>query len=212
MAAESRPLSQPSKRGGGGLLLRALRATALVFVAAMLALLIWRVATAGRGQHLVREIKADKKPPAPKFGLPVLWPHRETWPVSSRNALSDNRVSPRELRGHPIVLNFFASWCIPCRHEAPLLTTSAREHAGRVAFLGIDVQDLTSDARRFLTRYHVNYVAVHDGTGSTYDDYGLTGVPETYWIDARGRIVAHYPGEISRRRLEQGIREAARSR
>ena len=74
------------------------------------------------------------------------------------------------------------------------------------------VQDLTSDARGFLKRYHVNYIAVHDGGGSTYDGYGLTGVPETYWLDARGRIVAHYPGQISRRLLEQGIRQAARSR
>ena len=212
MSAESTPLSERTKPRNGSPLLRVLRAAALVVVAAMLALLIWRVATAGRGQHLVRQIKADKKPPAPKFNLPVLWPHRETWPSSSRSALADGRVSPRELRGHPVVLNFFASWCIPCRHEAPVLRASAREHAGRVTFLGIDVQDFRGDGRRFLARYHANYVAVHDAGGSIYDDYGLTGVPETYWIDARGRIVAHYPGEISRRQLEQGIREAARSR
>jgi cytochrome c biogenesis protein CcmG/thiol:disulfide interchange protein DsbE len=184
----------------------------LLFVVGLLALLIWRVATEGRGGRLVREIRADKKPPAPKFNLPVLWPHRETWPASLAPALADNRISPSELKGRPVVLNFFASWCIPCRHEAPLLAASARAHAGRIVFLGIDVQDVSSDARGFLRRYRVNYVAVHDGAGSTYDGYGLTGVPETYWVDARGRIVAHYPGQISRRRLEQGIRQAARSR
>ena len=59
----------------------------------------------------------------------------------------------------------------------PRLAASAREHAGEVAFLGIDVEDLTSDARRFLRRYRVNYVSARDGGGSTYDDYGLTGVP-----------------------------------
>ena len=193
-------------------MLRLLQVGALVFVAGLLALLIWRVATEGRGGRLVKEIKVDKKPPAPKFNLPVLWPHRETWPTSLAPALADNRISPNELKGHPVVLNFFASWCIPCRHEARLPAASAREHAGRVVFLGIDVQDLTSDARGFLKRYHVNYIAVHDGGGSTYDGYGLTGVPETYWLDARGRIVGHYPGQISRRLLEQGIRQAARSR
>jgi cytochrome c biogenesis protein CcmG/thiol:disulfide interchange protein DsbE len=53
---------------------------------------------------------------------------------------------------------------------------------------------------------------VRDGSGSTYLDYGLTGVPETYWIDARGQIVAHFAGEISRLQLEQGIRESRRSK
>ena len=197
---------------GRGPWFRLFQIGALAFVAALLALLIWRVATEGRGRQLVQEIKADKKPSAPRFNLPVLWSHRETWPAALAPALADNRISPDELKGHPLVLNFFASWCIPCRHEAPQLAASASEHAGRVVFLGIDVQDLTSDARRFLARYHVNYVAVHDGSGSTYDGYGLTGVPETYWVDARGRIVAHYPGEIPRRLLEQGIREAARSK
>jgi cytochrome c biogenesis protein CcmG/thiol:disulfide interchange protein DsbE len=205
-------VEQPEIARGRRPLFRAFQVGALLFVAGLLALLIWRVATEGRGKQLVKEIKADKKPPAPKFNLPVLWPHRETWPASLAGALADNRISPAELKGHPLVLNFFASWCIPCRHEAPLLDASAHEHAGRVVFLGVDVQDLKSDARGFLKRYHVNYVAVHDGGGSTYDGYGLTGVPETYWIDARGRIVAHYPGAISRRLLEQGIREAAQSK
>ena len=185
---------------------------ALTLVAGLLALLIWRVATEGRGRHLVSDVKAGKDPPAPAFDLPVLWAHRETWPASLGSAFADERLSPRELRGRPVVLNFFASWCIPCRHEAPLLNASAQAHAGEVVFLGVDVQDLKSDARAFLKRYRVQYVAVRDGSGSTYVDYGLTGVPETYWIDARGRIVAHYAGEISRLQLEQGIRESQRSK
>lgn len=203
---------RPERRTGRRTLLLLVQAGALIFVAGLLALLIWRVATEGRGTELVKKIKADKKPPAPMFSLPVLWAHRETWPASLTGALADNRISPSELKGRPVVLNFFASWCIPCRHEARLLTASARKHARRVVFLGIDVQDFTSDGRRFLERYHVNYVAVHDAGGSTYDGYGLTGVPETYWIDRRGRIVAHYAGEVSHRQLEQGIREAVRSR
>jgi cytochrome c biogenesis protein CcmG, thiol:disulfide interchange protein DsbE len=118
-------------------------------------------------------------------------------------------VSPSELRGRPVVINFWASWCVPCRHEAPRFTASARAHAGRVSFLGIDVQDLSSDARRFLRRYRIDYVSVRDGGGSTYSDYGLTGVPETYWVDARGRIVSHYAGEVSRCQLEHGIAAAS---
>ncbi len=93
-----------------------------------------------------------------------------------------------------------------------MLAASARAHRDRVVFLGIDVQDFKSDARRFLRRFDTPYVSVRDGAGSTYGDYGLTGVPETYWIDARGRIVAHYSGQINRDQLEEGIHEAEASR
>ena len=72
-------------------------------------------------------------------------------------------------------------------------------------FLGLDVKDFPSDARSFLRHFHVNYVSVRDGGGGSYDDYGLTGLPETYFVDASGRIVDHVVGEISRARLEAGI-------
>src|SRR5204863_309752 len=83
----------------------------------------------------------------------------------------------------PVVLNFWASWCIPCAHEAPRLVASAKEHEGRVLFLGVDVKDFSSDARKFLRRFHVNYVSVRDGGSDTYDAYGLTGLPESYFLD-----------------------------
>jgi cytochrome c biogenesis protein CcmG/thiol:disulfide interchange protein DsbE len=190
-------------------LLRMLQVLALAVVAGLLALLVWRVVHAGGGGRLVAEVRSGKKPAAPQFTLPVLWPRAETWAKETRRALADGQLSLRELRGNPVVINFWASWCIPCKHEAPLLAASARAHAGKVAFLGIDVQDFSSDARKFLKRFDTPYVSVHAGGGKSgvYEDYGLTGVPETYWLDARGRIVAHYPGEISRDQLEAGIRQ-----
>jgi cytochrome c biogenesis protein CcmG/thiol:disulfide interchange protein DsbE len=187
---------------------RAAQVAALAVVAGLLALLIWRVVDAGRGRHLVSSIREGKKPPAPAFTLPVLWDRQETWPANARPALTDGTLSPAELRGHPVVINFWASWCIPCKAEAPRLAASARAHRGRVVFLGIDVQDFKSDARRFLRRFDTPYVSVRDGAGSTYSRYGLTGVPETYWLDPRGRIVAHYAGEVSRAQLETGVRLA----
>jgi cytochrome c biogenesis protein CcmG, thiol:disulfide interchange protein DsbE len=185
-----------------------LRLAAVGLVAALLALLIWRVIDRGRGAHLVSLVREGKKPPAPAFTLPVLWDRKETWPTNSRRALADGQLSPAELQGHAVVVNFWASWCIPCKDEAPVLAASARAHRSVVVFLGIDVQDFKSDARRFLDRFDTPYVSVRDGSGSTYDGYGLTGVPETYWLDARGRIVAHYAGQISRSQLEEGIRQA----
>jgi cytochrome c biogenesis protein CcmG, thiol:disulfide interchange protein DsbE len=195
-------------------LLRALQTLALAAVLGLLALLVWRVVHVGRGGHLVAEVRSGAKPAAPRFTLPLLWGRAETWPKGARRALADRQLSLRELRGHPVVINFWASWCIPCKHEAPLLAASARAHAGKVAFLGIDVQDLSSDARKFLERFDTPYVAVRAGGAASgvYDDYGLTGVPETYWLDARGRIVAHYAGEISRDQLEDGIQDAVEAK
>jgi cytochrome c biogenesis protein CcmG/thiol:disulfide interchange protein DsbE len=189
-------------------LLRALQVLALAAVAGLLALLILRLLHAGQGRQLVSEIRAGKKPPAPQFMLPVLWTRAETWPKDERRALGDRQLSLRELRGHPVVINFWASWCVPCAKEAPLLRASARAHEGQVAFLGIDINDFKSDARHFLRKYQVNYVSLRDNSGSTQERYGLTGVPETYYLNGGGRIVAHSPGQLSRNELEQGLAQA----
>ncbi len=189
---------------------RLLQGAAVVAVAGLLALLAWRLVAQNRGAELVSAVRTGKAPAAPPFDLPVIWPQAATWPPALRGALADGRVALRELRGYPVVINFWASWCVPCKAEAPLLAASARAHAGKVAFLGIDVQDLTSDARRFLRRHGASYVSVRDGGGSVYSSYGLTGVPETYYLDRRGRIVAHSLGQLSRDELEEGIALARR--
>jgi cytochrome c biogenesis protein CcmG/thiol:disulfide interchange protein DsbE len=184
------------------------RLAALSVVAGILGLLVWATLSAGGGSSLVSRIAAGEAPSAPSFSLEVLWPRAETWPAATRRRLADGRVDLSELRGRPVVINFWASWCIPCRDEAPILNASARAHAGDVVFLGIDVQDLRRDALAFSREFDTPYVSVRDRGNSTYEDYGLTGVPETYYLDAGGRIVAHAPGPISRATLEQGIAQA----
>jgi cytochrome c biogenesis protein CcmG, thiol:disulfide interchange protein DsbE len=174
----------------------------------LLTLLVWRVVDEGRDAQLVGAIRAGKEPPAPQFTLPVIWSHAETWPKDARHLVTEGQVPLRELRGHPIVINFWASWCSPCAKEAPRFRASARLHAGQVVFLGIDVNDFKSDARHFLRKHKVNFVSVRDGGASTLARYGLTGLPETYFVDARGRAVAHSPGEVSRAELERGVAEA----
>jgi cytochrome c biogenesis protein CcmG/thiol:disulfide interchange protein DsbE len=195
-------------------LLRGVQLVSLVAVAGLFALLVWRVVEVARGSHLVAAVRSGNEPRAPDFRLPVLWARAKTWPDGARRALGDGEVSLSELRGYPVVVNFWASWCIPCKEEAPRLAASARAHAGSVVFLGINIQDFKSSARTFLVRVDAPYVSVHagGGKGGIYTDYGLTGVPETYWLDARGRIVAHYAGGISRRQLEDGIRKALASK
>jgi cytochrome c biogenesis protein CcmG/thiol:disulfide interchange protein DsbE len=186
----------------------ALRVAALSVVLGLFGLLGWATLSAGRGNSLVSRIAAGKAPPAPTFSLEVLWPRAETWPVAARRRLADGRLDLGELRGRPVVINFWASWCIPCRDEAPVLNASARAHPGEVVFLGVNVQDLQSDALAFSREFDTPYVSVRDRGNRTYEDYGLTGVPETYYLDADGRIVAHTPGAISRASLEQDIAQA----
>ena len=136
----------------------------------------------------------------------MIWNRPALWPERTRPALADGEVALAELRGTPVVLNFWASWCILCREEAPHLAAAARAHRLDVAFLGLDVQDLTGDARGFLRKLRVPYPSVRDGSDRAYSAYGLTGVPETYYIDADGRIVAHAVGAVSRRELERDLR------
>ena len=196
------------ERPGRRLGLRLLQASALVLVALLLGLLVQRTLAKDAGPHLLSEVRAGNMPLAPQFDLAVIWPHAETWPAELRGTLADERLSPRELHRYPVVMNFWASWCLPCKAEAPRLTSSAREHAGDVVFLGLDVQDFESDALRFLDRYDTNYVSVRDGGDATYSAYGLTGLPETYFLDRRGRVVAHWIGEISEAELAAGVAAA----
>jgi cytochrome c biogenesis protein CcmG, thiol:disulfide interchange protein DsbE len=190
------------------LLVIALQATAIALVVGLLGLLVWRIVVRDNGSQFAAAVADGKRPEAPGFTLPVISQQTILWPRALAPALADGEVSLDELRGYPVVLNFWASWCVPCRDEAPALAAAARAYAGRVVFLGLDHQDLTSDARGFLEKSEVPYVSVRDGSDGTYRDYGLTGTPETYYLDARGRAVAHSPGAVERDSLEQGIRAA----
>lgn len=208
LATPQTPDAPPGRRGWH----LALRAGAFAVPAAFVALLVWGTLLRGSGSGLVNAIASGKAPAAPPFDLEVVWPRTDTWPRPLTAALVDGRLTTAELRGRPTVLNVWASWCIPCREEAPILSAAARAHAGRVVFVGVDVQDLTGDAKAFLREFDVPYVSVRDHSDSTYRAYGLTGVPETYYLDTTGRIVAHTPGAITRASLEAGITQATSGR
>ena len=190
---------------------RILQIATVGLVAVLLGILIWKVVAGNPGSGLVDAVKRGRKPLAPGFTLPVIWTGERTWPPAAEKAFADGRLSLSELRGQPVVLNFWASWCIPCRDEAPVFAAGARVHRSDAVFVGLDVQDLTSDARRFLRRYKVPYASVRESGSKVYRAYGLTGVPETYYIDRRGRIVAHSIGAVSKEKLEAGVQAALRS-
>jgi cytochrome c biogenesis protein CcmG/thiol:disulfide interchange protein DsbE len=182
-----------------------LTAFSVTLVAGLFALLVYRLVDSGGGTRLVSEIRAGKKPAAPQFALKVIWPRTETWPPRLRGASTRGRLSLGELRGYPTVINFWASWCTPCAAEASRLAESAREHRGRIVFVGVDVNDFRSDARRFLRRHHVNYVSLQASGSSISDSYGLIGLPETYYLDGDGRVVARSVGQVSRGKLQAGL-------
>ena len=100
------------------------------------------------------------------------------------------------LRGTPVVLNFWASWCGPCIEEAPMLSRAWREYGDRVEFVGVDIRDARSDALAFVAQTGLGYVHIRDEDLEIYDDYGLTGQPETFFIDDEGVVVEHVNGPL----------------
>jgi len=126
-------------------------------------------------------------------------------------ALDGSMVDLAGLRGRPIVLNFWASWCIPCRDEAALLHTAQLRYATQgVAFLGIIYQDASANAQSFVDRYGIAYPSLLDPDGRTALDYGVYGIPETFFIAPDGTIRDKQIGQLGTTTLERQIQEILR--
>lgn len=102
-----------------------------------------------------------------------------------------------DLRGKPVLVNFWASWCEPCEAEADYLDAAYAEYGEEVHFLGVNIKDARSDALEFVERYDVPYAQVRDEDLEWYDAFGLTGQPETFLVDAEGEIVEHVAGPFT---------------
>jgi cytochrome c biogenesis protein CcmG, thiol:disulfide interchange protein DsbE len=111
-----------------------------------------------------------------------------------------------EYRGRWVLVNFWASWCIPCRQEAPVLEDFQRQE-GDAGFtvLGIDSRDLSGDGRAFVQRYGLSYPQLRDGDGSTAHDFGTTGVPENFLIDPRGKLRLLLRGPVTSEYLDRYV-------
>ena len=135
-------------------------------------------------------------------------PAREPAPAFALAGLDGGSVTSEELLGEPIVINVWASWCPPCREEAPTLSRLAAEFDGDgVRFLGVVSDDVTADARAFATEANLDFLHAIDD-GSFDRAYDVPVLPTTYVVDASGRLVATHLGPISEARLRVLIAEA----
>jgi cytochrome c biogenesis protein CcmG/thiol:disulfide interchange protein DsbE len=110
-----------------------------------------------------------------------------------------------EYAGQPMVVNFWASWCPPCRREAAIMEAAWRKYQDRVMFIGVNFQDKEGDAETFLTEFPKSYPSVSDPRGSIGIDWGVFGLPETYFIRADGTLSFKNNGETSAETLETQI-------
>jgi cytochrome c biogenesis protein CcmG/thiol:disulfide interchange protein DsbE len=109
-------------------------------------------------------------------------------------------------RGQVVVLNYWASWCEPCREESPLLERWHQRISKRNAtVLGIDVLDVTSDAEDFIDEFGLTYPQLRDKDGSTQEDFGIVAYPETFVIDRQGRIAASRRGPVDEEFMRDNV-------
>jgi cytochrome c biogenesis protein CcmG/thiol:disulfide interchange protein DsbE len=172
----------------------AAQAAAVAVVVALLGLLGWKIA---QGEsEVTSQLSRGGTPIAPAFSLDRLDTQGE--------------LSLESLRGKTVVLNFWATWCGPCKDETPLFQEAWQRWQDKdVVFVGMNTKDVRDYARDFLKRYGVTYPNVYDGKGSMVGRYGVTGFPETYFIDARGKVRYRIAGPVeTTEEIDDGIERA----
>ena len=170
----------------------------LAVVVALVALLAYGLASNEPDRGVEEALVSGGREPAPDVELPRL-------DGGGTGSLAD-------YRGKVVVLNFWASWCGPCKVESPLLQRWHERLSKRGGLvLGVDVQDISEDARAFVDEYHLTYPMLRDGPGDLRDDFGIIGLPESFVIDRGGRIAAVVRGvvddEFMRERVAPLLRE-----
>jgi thiol-disulfide isomerase/thioredoxin len=135
-------------------------------------------------------------------------------PELAGEAVTGGTVGPQAYRGRAVVVNFWATWCGPCRREQPALQRLAEEYEdGSVAFVGVNFRDDPAAAREYLRQYEVTYPSVLDPAGETAFDFGVPYLPATVLVDATGelryRLLGAQPESSFRRYIEKVVSGSA---
>ncbi len=164
----------------------------LLCVVALLGLLGYGVVSEAPDRDIEQALAGGQREPAPKLRLPPLGGGRP--------------ISLSAFRGRVVVLNYWASWCEPCRQESPLLQRwheRIERRGGTV--LGVDVLDVTEDAQAFVREYGLSYPMLRDPGGDTLKSFGVVAYPETFVLDRRGHIAASRRGPVDEAFLERTV-------
>lgn len=143
-------------------------------------------------------LRPSPGPGSPLIGKPV--------PAFTLLTLSGRSLSVSGQGGRPVVINFWASWCIPCREEAPLLRELAQK-TRNVRVVGVVFQDQVGTAQAFEQEFAIPYASVLDPQSQTAINFGVAGVPETFFVDAQGVVQAKQSGQLSRDSLRANVRK-----
>jgi len=170
----------------------AVPAVVIVAAAALVGLLVYGLVAKSDNRTIDDTVARGGTVAAPSLALPLLG---ET-----------ARRSPADFKGRVVVLNFWASWCEPCRAETPLLERLQRRIRARGGVvLGVNYRDTTPDARAFARQYGVSYPSLRDVDGELAREYGTRALPETFVIDRQGRITAVSRGTVNAKFLDRSV-------
>jgi peroxiredoxin len=139
------------------------------------------------------------------LAAPIATSKRVAAPALSEPTMAGGRVDLAQMRGRPVVINFFASWCAPCKAEGAAFADAAQAYKGRVQFVGIAIDDSRSGALSYTRRYGWNWPIVFDPHNHLVEPFGLIGKPTTFVLDSHGRVAWKLQRELSRDELSTAL-------